>query len=152
MQVEAGHDTTPKTILVYADRAEVRARVIAALGSRPARDLAPLEFVEAATAAEAIGVVDHHEADLCVFDAEATPSGGMGLCRQLKNEVTDCPPAVLLVARPDDRWLATWSQADAVVAHPVDPARLTEAVVTLLRARAGGAAARRPLTGAQLAD
>ncbi|MCK9877805.1 hypothetical protein MXD59_18830 [Frankia sp. Ag45/Mut15] len=151
MQVEAGHDTTPKTILVYADRAEVRARVIAALGRRPTRDLAPLEFVEAATAAEAIGVVDHHEADLCVFDAEATPSGGMGLCRQLKNEVTDCPPAVLLIARPDDRWLATWSQADAVVAHPVDPAQLTEAVVTLLRARAGGAAARRPLTGAQLA-
>ncbi|MCM3886899.1 hypothetical protein [Frankia sp. R82] len=151
MQVEAGHGSTPKTILVYADRAEVRARVIAALGRRPAGDVGPLEFVEATDAAEAIGVVDHHEADLCIFDAEATPTGGMGLCRQLKNEVADCPPTVLLVARADDRWLATWSQADAVVAHPLDPARLTEAVVTLLRARADGATSRRPLTGAQLA-
>jgi CheY-like chemotaxis protein len=140
-----------KTVLVYADRPDVRARVIAAIGRLPADDLGPLEFVEAADAAEAIGVIDHHEADVCVFDAEATPTGGMGLCRQLKNEVADCPPTVLLVARPDDRWLATWSQADAVVTHPIDPARLTEAVVTLLRARAGGAAARRPLTGAQLA-
>jgi DNA-binding response OmpR family regulator len=140
-----------KTVLVYADRADVRARVISALGRQPAEDLGPLEFVEAADAAEAIGVVDHHEADLCVFDSEATPTGGMGLCRQLKNEVADCPPTVLLVARPDDRWLATWSQADAVVTHPVDPGQLTEAVVALLRARAGGAPARRPLTGAQLA-
>ncbi|KJE20983.1 response regulator receiver protein [Frankia torreyi] len=139
------------TVLVYADRADVRARVITAIGRLPAADLGPLEFVEAADAAAAIDVVDHHEADLCIFDGEATPTGGMGLCRQLKNEVADCPPTILLVARADDRWLATWSQADAVVPHPVDPGRLTEAVVTLLRARAGGAAARRPLTGAQLA-
>ncbi|SNQ51221.1 conserved hypothetical protein [Frankia canadensis] len=140
-----------KTVLVYADRADVRARVISVLGRQPAEDVGPLAFTEAADATEAIAVVDHHEADLCIFDAEATPSGGMGLCRQLKNEVADCPPTILLVARPDDRWLATWSQADAVVTHPVDPGQLTEAVVTLLRARAGGAAARRPLTGAQLA-
>ncbi len=140
-----------KTVLVYADRPDVRARVLSAIGRLPAEDLGPLEFVEAADAAEAISIVDHHEADICVFDAEAVPTGGMGLCRQLKNEVADCPPTVLLVARADDRWLATWSQADAVVTHPIDPARLTEAVVTLLRARAGGAPARRPVTGAQLA-
>ncbi|CAO5240849.1 response regulator transcription factor [Frankia sp. AgKG'84/4] len=140
-----------KTVLVYADRPDVRARVLSAIGRRPAEDLGPLEFVEAANAAEAINIVDHHEADVCVFDAEAVPTGGMGLCRQLKNEVADCPPTVLLVARADDRWLATWSQADAVLTHPIDPARLTEAVVTLLRARAGGALARRPVTGAQLA-
>ncbi|ABD12470.1 response regulator receiver protein [Frankia casuarinae] len=139
------------TVLVYADRADVREHVRNAIGRLPAADLGPIEFVEATDAPEAIGVVDHHEADLCVFDAEATPSGGMGLCRQLKNEVTNCPPTILLVARPDDRWLATWSQADAVVTHPIDPGLLTEAVVTLLRARAGGAVARRPLTGAQLA-
>jgi len=70
----------------------------------------------------------------------------MGLSRQLKNEITDCPPTLLLVARADDRWLATWSLADAVVTHPVDPDELTAAVVELLLARAAGAAVRRPVT------
>jgi DNA-binding response OmpR family regulator len=72
----------------------------------------------------------------------------MGISRQLKNEITDCPPTILLVARPDDRWLATWSLADAVITHPVDPAELTTAVVSLLRARAGGLPVRRPVTHA----
>lgn len=139
------------TVLIYATRADIRDRVRNAIGRLPAADLGPIEYVDTADAETAIGVVDHHEADLCIFDGEAAPTGGMGLCRQLKNEIADCPPIVLLVARPDDRWLATWSQADAVVTHPVDPGRLTEAVVTLLRARAEGAQARQPLTAAQLA-
>jgi hypothetical protein len=31
--------------------------------------------------------------------------------------------------------LATWSRAEAAVSHPIDPIRLTEAVVALLRNR-----------------
>ena len=46
---------------------------------------------------------------------------------------------LLLVQRTDDRWLATWSLADAVVRLPGDPAELTEAVVGLLRQRASRA-------------
>ncbi|WP_018635828.1 response regulator transcription factor [Parafrankia elaeagni] len=133
------------TVLVYASKPDVRARVLAAVGRRPAADLDEIEFVEVSDAATLIDAVDHGEADLCILDAEATPSGGMGLCRQLKNEVADCPPTLLLVARRDDRWLATWSQADAVVSHPVDPGALTDAVVGLLRERATGSAVRRPV-------
>ncbi|SQD94850.1 conserved hypothetical protein [Parafrankia sp. Ea1.12] len=133
------------TVLVYASKADVRERVLAALGRRPAPDLDELELVEVSDAETLIDAIDHSEADLCILDAEATPSGGMGLARQLKNEVADCPPMLLLVARRDDRWLATWSQADAVVGHPIDPGELTDAVVGLLRARAGGVAVRRPV-------
>jgi DNA-binding response OmpR family regulator len=134
------------TVLVYADRADVRARVIAAIGNLPDPRLGEVEFVEIADGRKLLSAVDHGEADVVVLDAEATPEGGMGLSRQLKNEITDCPPTVLLVARADDRWLATWSLADAVVEHPVDPDELTTAVVGLLRARAAGAPVRRPVT------
>ncbi|MBX6388093.1 MAG: response regulator transcription factor [Frankia sp.] len=134
------------TVLVYADRADVRERVKAAIGTLPDPRLGEIEFVDVSDGRELVDAVDHGEADLCVLDAEATPEGGMGLSRQLKNEVADCPPTVLLVARADDRWLATWSLADAVVTHPVDPDELTAAVVGLLLARRSGLPVRRPVT------
>ncbi|MBL7500667.1 response regulator transcription factor [Frankia sp. CNm7] len=134
------------TVLVYADRADIRERVKAAIGNLPDPRLDELELVDVTDGRELVTAVDKGEADLVVLDAEATPEGGMGLSRQLKNEIADCPPTVLLVARRDDRWLATWSLADAVVTHPVDPDELTEAVVGLLLARASGAPVRRPVT------
>jgi DNA-binding response OmpR family regulator len=134
------------TVLVYADRADVRSRVKAAIGTLPDPRLGEIEFVDVADGRDLVTAVDHGEADLCILDAEATPEGGMGLSRQLKNEITDCPPTLLLVARADDRWLATWSLADAVVSHPVDPDELTAAVVELLLARSAGDPVRRPVT------
>ena len=136
------------TVLVYADRADVRARVKAAIGNFPDPRLSELELVEVTDGRKLVAAVDLGEADLCILDAEATPEGGMGLSRQLKNEVADCPPTILLVARADDRWLATWSLADAVLAHPVDPDELTAAAVELLLARASGLPVRRPVTHA----
>ena len=59
----------------------------------------------------------------------------MGLCRQLKDEIVRCPPILVLTGRPDDAWLATWSRADGVVPHPIDPFRLPAC---------GGPAASRP--------
>lgn len=138
------------TVLVYASRPDVRERVRTAIGRLPSPDLGPIEYIDAADAGTLLSAIDHGEADLCVLDAEATPSGGMGLSRQLKNEIADCPPVLLLVARRDDRWLATWSQADAVVAHPLDPGELTEATVALLLDRRRGLPVRRPVTNIPL--
>jgi hypothetical protein len=42
---------------------------------------------------------------------------------------------MVLIARPQDAWLATWSRADAAATLPVDPVALSEALVTLLRRR-----------------
>ena len=47
--------------------------------------------------------------------------GGLGLCRQLKNEIFQCPPVLVLTGRPQDGWLAAWSLADLAVPHPLDP-------------------------------
>lgn len=62
--------------------------------------------------------------------------GGMGMCRQIKDEVFNCPPVLLLIARPQDAWLATWSRADAAVTLPVDPVEFAAALASLLRKKA----------------
>ncbi len=124
------------TVLVYSSDASVRERVRIALGRTPSADLGPLTYVEADTGPAASVGVGAGGIDLAIFDGEAWPTGGLGLCRELKNELADCPPIIVVTARPDDRWLATWSMADAELSHPLDPIVLTECVVRLLRERA----------------
>ena len=62
-------------------------------------------------------------------------SRGLGLCRQLKNEIFRCPPVLVLLGRPQDGWLAGWSLADATVSHPLDPIAVSEALADLARTR-----------------
>ena len=70
-----------------------------------------------------------------LLDGEAVPAGGLGIARQMKDEIYQAPPVLVLTGRPQDAWLATWSRADAAVAHPLDPIQLADAVIDLLRAR-----------------
>lgn len=124
------------TVLVFSHRPEVREAIMTAVGRRPAADLPRVRYVEAATIADVLATVDAGAADLAILDGEAQPTGGMGLSRQLKNEIDRCPPVVVAVRRRDDRWLATWSQADAVIVHPLDPLAAAETVAEVLRNRA----------------
>ncbi len=133
----------PVRVLVYSDDPAVRATVRTALGRRPARDLGRVEWLEIGSGPEVVRAVDGGGIDLAVFDGEAWPTGGLGLSKQLKDEVRDCPPILVLVARRDDAWLATWSLADAVVPLPVDAPELTAASVELLRQRAARLPVRR---------
>jgi len=123
------------TILVYSDNPNTRDRVRSALGPRLHPDLPELEYLEVATGAVVVSAVDGGGIDLAILDGEATPTGGMGLAKQLKDEVTPCPPIVVLTGRRDDAWLATWSRAEAAVPHPIDPIRLGEAVLAVLSSR-----------------
>ena len=66
------------------------------------------------------------------LDRESAPFGGLGIAKQLKDEITDCPPVLVITGRVDDAWPANWSRAEAAVPHPIDPIRLGEAVVDLL--------------------
>ena len=86
-------------------------------------------------------VIQHMDAggvDLAILDGEAVPAGGMGIAKQLKDEIYQCPPVIVITGRPQDAWLATLSRAEAAVSHPIDPLRLAEAVIGLLRPRVGG--------------
>ena len=120
-------------MLVYASNAATRARVIrrsvstrAWAGDRRRRDRARDEA--------AIARLDAGGIDLAILDGEAAPTGGMGLARQLKDELDDRRRCVLLVGRRDDAWLATWSRAEAVVSAPDRRRQLAEAVTSLIGA------------------
>ncbi|MBZ4318797.1 hypothetical protein [Streptomyces huiliensis] len=123
------------TVLVYSDDARTREQVRLAGGRRPAADLPPVEYLECATLPALLRTLAEHRVDVCVLDGETAPAGGMGVCRQLKDEVFQCPPVLLLMGRPQDAWLATWSRADAAVTHPVDPLAFPAALAGLLRGR-----------------
>ena len=125
----------PLKILVYSHRPEIREAIITAVGRRPAPDVGRVDYIETGAIADVLMVMDAGEVDLAILDGEAQPTGGIGLCRQLKNEITNCPPIVIAVRRKDDRWLATWSQADAVIIYPLDPLAAAETIADVLRAR-----------------
>ncbi len=122
-------------VLIYSDDATVREAVKLALGSRPAPELPRINFVECATEPVVIRQMDSGTIDLAILDGEAAPAGGLGICRQLKDEIFNCPPVLVLTGRPADGWLATWSRAEAAVPHPIDPVVLAETVATLIRRR-----------------
>jgi DNA-binding response OmpR family regulator len=126
------------TVLVYSNSADMRARVRSAVGRRPAPDVGRIEWVECATNAEVVDQLDEGGLDLVIVDGEAQPTGGMGLARQFKYEIADCPPIVVLIARPQDGWLAAWSLADAVIHMPLDPIEAAEVVAAQLRRRTTG--------------
>jgi DNA-binding response OmpR family regulator len=128
------HDR-PLKVLVYSDDALVRQQVLMALGPRPHPDFPKLEYVEVATEPVAVQQFDSGEIDLAILDGEAVPVGGMGIAKQMKDEIFRCPPILVLTGRPQDAWLATWSRAEAAVPHPIDPIQLAEAVMRLLRPR-----------------
>jgi DNA-binding response OmpR family regulator len=128
-------DASRLKILVYSDDADTREQVILALGRRPHPDLPEAEYVEVATEPVVVQQMDSGTVDLAILDGEAVPAGGMGIAKQLKDEIYQCPPLLVLTGRPQDAWLATWSRADAAVPHPIDPLLLGEAVNRLLASR-----------------
>ncbi|PJE98574.1 hypothetical protein CUT44_07760 [Streptomyces carminius] len=129
------------TVLVYSDDANTREQVRLAAGRRPAADVPPVEYLECATLPAVLAALEEGGVDVCVLDGEAVPAGGMGVCRQIKDEIFDCPPVLLLIGRPQDAWLATWSRAEAAVPHPVDPVALADSLAALLRRRPARTAA-----------
>ncbi len=125
------------TVLVYSDDRSTREKVRLAIGRRPAADLPRVEFFECATQPAVLKALDTGGIDVVVLDGEAAPSGGLGLARQIKDEIYRCPPVLVLIGRAQDAWLATWSRAEAAVPHPLDPVAVATAVAGLMRRRLG---------------
>ena len=128
----------PATVIIFSHDPAVRDQVRAAVGRRPAADLGRIDWVECATGVEVVARIDAGGVDVAILDGEAQPTGGMGICRQLKNEIDDCPSICVLLGRRDDRWLATWALADTTIALPLDPVVAAETFAQMLRDRARG--------------
>jgi DNA-binding response OmpR family regulator len=128
-------EAAPMRVLVYSDDRSVRDTVRWSLGTRPDPDLPAVEIEECATAPAVWKALDAGGIDLAILDGEAAPAGGMGISRQVKDEIYQAPPVLVLIGRPQDAWLATWSRAEAVVAHPIDAIALARTAAMLLRRR-----------------
>ena len=132
-------ETRKLNIVLYSDDSTVRAAVKSALGRSLSPEMGEHQIREFATAdalrlyVDGIKPGSSTPIDIFILDGEAAPEGGMGVARQLKDEVFDCPPVLLLVARKEDAWLAAWSRAEASVTHPVDPFTLANTVSDLVR-------------------
>src|SRR6478752_9222442 len=132
----ASEQGTGPRILLYSDDVDARAQVRLAVGRRLRRGAGDIEWVEVATAAAVIATTEAGGLDLLILDGEADKVGGLGLARQLKDEIYRCPPTLVLTGRPQDAWLASWSNADGVVSRPIDPIELQAAVAAVLETRA----------------
>jgi len=123
-----------KHIVIYSDDSSVRASIISSLGRRVAADIPEHVIHEFATGPALRSFVDEKATiDLFILDCEAAPEGGLGIARQLKDEVFDCPPVLVITGRVQDSWLAAWSLAEASVVHPIDPFTLAHTAARLLR-------------------
>ena len=129
----ARHRYAPLRVLVYSSNANTRLLIERGLGRLPDSEGTRVDFTHAATQPAVMQHMAFGAIDVALLDGEASPAGGLGIAKQLKDELPQCPPLVVLTGRKDDAWLARWSRADAAVPHPIDPLVLTQTVVPLLR-------------------
>lgn len=130
----AGAQHRTYNVLLYSDKVAVRDRIRQAIGARPAVGVT-VKFLDASSYDECIKLVDKTDVSLLVLDGEAQPAGGLGIARQLRDEVDDCPPICVVIARAADRWLAAYAKVDATLVHPLDPITTGRTVADILRSR-----------------
>ena len=73
-------------------------------------------------------------ADIIVLDLGLPDIDGLDVARQVRAQGLTIP-ILMLTARPQDQWLATWAGASRIVSAPLDPQELQENLAELLRAR-----------------
>ncbi|WP_233162117.1 hypothetical protein [Glycomyces salinus] len=109
-----------------------------AIGEEPAEGV-KIEYAVSGDYDDAVALIDKYAIDLVLLDGEAQPAGGLGIARQLRDELDDPPAIAVVLARAADQWLAAWSRADAALTHPLNPVTTAETVVDLLVSRRSAA-------------
>jgi DNA-binding response OmpR family regulator len=122
-------------VLIVSEDARERLRAGSALSLHQGA-----EVVEVPTGGEARALVASEPFDVLVVDGDLSPQGGFSLLYELREagefRGEAVPPAVVLTAREQDRFLSDWSGAARIVAKPVDPFALSRAVGELVGAPA----------------
>lgn len=114
-------------VLVVSEQSGTRVRAVTALDL-----IAGVEVVEAVTAGEAKRLVADESFDVLVIDGDLSPQGGFSLlyeireAGELRGEAT--PPALVLIAREQDRFLSDWAGANELLIKPADPFELGDRV------------------------
>ncbi|MCI5825381.1 MAG: two-component system response regulator [Arcanobacterium sp.] len=121
-------------VLVYSDNADFRKQVMFAAGKKLAADLPEIEYVEAATWQGADIKVQEQQFDLLILDAETPKLGGIGFGKKVRDEYSPEMPLLVIVARPQDEWLARTAKPNAVLVQPIQPKQLADTMTSVLRA------------------
>lgn len=123
-------------VLVIAEDETERLRATA--GMRARQDI---EIVELSSAIEAHGRTEDERFDILVIDGDMRPEGGFSLLYEIRARAElreeGVPPAIMLLAREDDRWLARWAGAAEALVKPVDSFVLAKRVEALVRETGG---------------
>ncbi|WP_216404882.1 response regulator transcription factor [Arcanobacterium phocae] len=96
-----------------------------------------IEWTEGATPDGTIlKIKDAEEAgqsfDLLILDAETPKLGGIGLGKMVRDEINENIPYIVLIARPQDEWLARVARPEAILPYPISATELSAAVKELV--------------------
>lgn len=130
-------------VLIVSEDPKERQRAATALAMR-----SDVEVVEVDSAAACRVEHAQRPADCLVVDGDLRPKGGFSMLYELRAEadLAEQPqvPAIVMVTRGPDQWLAQWARADATADKPVDPFAIAKLVDRLV----GRAATPEATTGA----
>lgn len=122
-------------VLIVSEHQVVRTRTASMLRAR-----AGVAITEATTARAAKRLLVDEEFDVLVIDGDLSPQGGFSFLYEFHAQAEQVgvatPPAIVLTARSEDRWLADWARAATTLPKPVDPFAVARAVDALTAAPA----------------
>ncbi|MDR1293846.1 MAG: hypothetical protein LBK59_02625 [Bifidobacteriaceae bacterium] len=119
-------------IVLFSDNATTRHSIREAVGTTVADRGATIDWTEVATGVAARTAAVDGGYDLAILDAEAGKLGGIAVARFVRDEATSPPPILVLIARPQDAWLAAWSGAEETLVYPADPFEVARVVSRML--------------------
>jgi DNA-binding response OmpR family regulator len=123
-----------KALLISPDP-ELRGILRVALGTAERQGGEGWSYLEARDGLEGLRVAWRERPDVVVADEIASGAGAFAVAKDLRGAERPFPGAVVIIlARPQDSWLAKWSGADAWFARPVDPFALSDTVMELVGA------------------
>ncbi len=98
------------------------------------RSGASWRYLEAENGLDGLKLAWRELPEVVVADEITSNTGGFAVAKDLKGAAPPFPGAVVIVlARPQDEWLAEWSGADAWLTRPIDPFELADTVVSLVQ-------------------
>ncbi len=122
-------------ILVYSDNRDTRGDVMRAVGRRVGKGMTEIRWTESATYEGAYMKIQENKYDLLILDGEAAKLGGIGLGKMVRDEIDPNMPFIILIARPQDEWLARVSKPNGILPFPVDAKALSQEVARVLSAK-----------------
>lgn len=122
-------------ILVYSDNRDTRGDVMRAVGRRVGKGMSEIRWTESATYEGAYMKIQENKYDLLILDGEAAKLGGIGLGKMVRDEIDPNMPFIILIARPQDEWLARVSKPNGILPFPVDAKALSQEVARVLSAK-----------------